>query len=526
MNITLAVSWYPRGELPRFTRLLPRLLEHYAQVVISFIPRQGNRIIPEFEAGKFASYPNLAYYVNKLQANGRYMALKIALDYPADFIHYADMDRLLRWVETRPGEWQEILGCIPQHEAIIFGRTPAAYETHPQALITTEQLSNQLVSQFLDMPMDVSAGSKSFSRRAAQYLVEHGSPDDSIGSDAEWPILLKRAGFNLAYIPVEGLDWETADHFQAQAATREEQREAARSYDADAAHWRQRVEIAGKIIQAALATNQQMIPAARNETAGSVEFDFQAVFEVDDYLYFYQESLTDERTDTEVRALVGLLELDKPLKILDLACGFGRHANRLAALGHTLTGVDLTPGFLDIARKDARDRGVRVAYLQGDMRTIEFHEEFDRVMLLFTAFGYFSDEQNQQVLVRIARALKPGGLLIFDSHNRDAFLKEMHPCFVMEKEGNLMIDRLSFDGQSGRWYNHRIVIRDGVRKDKPFFVRLYNLSELKSMLAQAGLELHHVYASWDAREFTADARRLVVLARKPQGSNHHEVPDR
>jgi hypothetical protein len=91
----------------------------------------------------------------------------------------------------------------------------------------------------------------------------------------------------------------------------------------------------------------------------------------------------------------------------------------------------------------------------------------------------------------------------------------MLPCFVAEKEGNLMIDRLSLDGTTGRWYNRRIVIRDGVRKDKPFFVRLYNPSEIKVLLEHAGLQLHHLYNGWEGKEFTSETRRMVVVARKP-----------
>jgi len=53
-------------------------------------------------------------------------------------------------------------------------------------------------------------------------------------------------------------------------------------------------------------------------------------------------------------------------------------------------------------------------------------------------------------------------------------MKNTSPAHVTEKSGELMIDRLSFDTLTGRLYNHRIVIRNGVRKDKPFFVRLYN----------------------------------------------------
>ena len=239
------------------------------------------------------------------------------------------------------------------------------------------------------------------------------------------------------------------------------------------------------------------------------------MFEVDDYLYFYRESLTDERSDEEVHALVSLLELDQPVKLLDLACGFGRHANRLAALGHKVIGVDLTPGFLELARRDAAARKVPASYQQGDMRKIDFDNQFDRALLVFTAFGYFEDDQNLLVLQNAQRALKPGGLLIFDIHNRDVFLKDFKPFFVMEKEGNLMIDRTTFDSLSGRMVNHRIVIRNGLRKDKPFFVRLYNPNEIRDLLKQAGLEVYHMYGGWDARPVSTELRRMVIIARKP-----------
>jgi SAM-dependent methyltransferase len=224
--------------------------------------------------------------------------------------------------------------------------------------------------------------------------------------------------------------------------------------------------------------------------------------------------ITDEATERQVAFLLRELALDSPQKILDLACGFGRHANRLAALGHDVTGIDLTPGFLELARLDAQARGVQVNYLQGDMRQIDYQAAFDHVLLMFTAFGYFEDEQNLLVLKNVARALKPGGLLIFDIMNRDTFLKGFLPDHVTEKESSLMIDRHFFDSLSGRLYNRRIVIREGVRRDKPFFIRMYNASEINSLLEQAGLKIKNIYADWDSNPLTIDSRRLVVIAQK------------
>lgn len=515
MSICLATTWFPRGEFPRFTRMLPLLEENYAWIVISYLPNDDPRNVDRFISGEISSHSRVVFFGNDDPKTGRYLAVKKALETTADFIHYTDMDRLLHWVETNPEEWKRSLEKIAHSDCVIFGRTAAALMTHPEALTRTEQISNRVVSNFLNEEMDVSAGSKSFSRSAAQYLVDHCRPDNSIGTDAEWPISLKKAGFRLHYVPVEGLDWESADHFLPQAANRAEQAQAAKAYDADPEHWSRRVDIADEIIRSAIEAAQSEISSAELASAHPAEFDLSAVFEVDDYLYFYSEALTDERTETEVSALVSMLELSQPMKILDLACGFGRHTNRLAALGHQMTGVDITPGFLEIARKDAAQKGVDVLYLQGDMRTLTFEREFDRVLLVFTAFGYFSDDENLQVLINIRNALLPGGLLIFDSNNRDTLLKNMQPFLVVEKEGNLMIDRMSFDSQQGRLYNRRIVFRGGIRKDKPYFVRLYNPSEIRVLTTQAGLELEHLYGDWKGNALSADSRRLIVIARRP-----------
>ncbi len=243
-------------------------------------------------------------------------------------------------------------------------------------------------------------------------------------------------------------------------------------------------------------------------------FDFDAVFDVDDYLYFYADELTDERSDVETASIVKLLELDTPCQILDLACGFGRHANRLAALGHQVTGIDLTPGFLEIARREAQHRNIKVTYLHGDMRQLNYTAAFDRVILAFTAFGYFEDEENIQVLQNIAGALRSGGLLLFDINNRDTFLRCFLPYIVTEKEGNLMIDRITYDPATGRLYNRRIVIRNGVRKDKPFFIRMYNPNEICDCLVKAGLRVHHLYGGWDGQPLSLETRRMVVVAVK------------
>lgn len=251
------------------------------------------------------------------------------------------------------------------------------------------------------------------------------------------------------------------------------------------------------------------------EIAAPAAFDLDAVFNVDDYLFVYGDELTDERSDAEVAFWAQLLRLDRPMRVLDVACGFGRHANRFAALGHTVTGVDVMPGFLDIARAQAQAMGVRVDYRAADMRELphDLDAAFDRVMLLFTSFGYFDDEGNRQALECVARALKPGGLLALDLPSRDAIAGQPPSSAVIEKNGGLVINRMAFDMQTGRFHNRRIIIRDGVQKDTPFSIRLYNAQEIRGLLGQVGLDVESLLDG-DGQQVSAHASRLLVLARK------------
>lgn len=242
--------------------------------------------------------------------------------------------------------------------------------------------------------------------------------------------------------------------------------------------------------------------------------DIASMFSVDDYMFFYGDYLTPERSAAETAAAVRLLEMDRPMRVLDLACGFGRIANRLALLGHQVTGVEYQPGFLEIARREAALNRLEVEYVQGDMRAIDFPPVFDRALLMFNSFGYFPDDENLLVLQKTAAAMRPGGRLGFDVAHRDGVLNNFHPHYVTEKDGGLMINRFSFDVTTGQLHNARIIIRDGERRDRPFSIRLYSLTEMRDLLARAGFALRAAYAEWDGSPLEMDSPAMVIVAER------------
>src|SRR5262249_12669661 len=148
----------------------------------------------------------------------------------------------------------------------------------------------------------------------------------------------------------------------------------------------------------------------------------------EDYLRIYAHTLAPERTAQEVEGIVRLLALPPGSSILDLCCGHGRHSIPLAQRGYQVTGQDLSEFFLQRAQVDAQVEGVSVRWVRGDMREIPFANEFDAVINIFTAFGYFESEaEDQKVLRQVHRALKPGGRFLLELKHREDVMRHYRP---------------------------------------------------------------------------------------------------
>ncbi|MEK6273859.1 MAG: class I SAM-dependent methyltransferase [Actinomycetota bacterium] len=241
-------------------------------------------------------------------------------------------------------------------------------------------------------------------------------------------------------------------------------------------------------------------------------FDREAAFD-EDYLYFYADLLTPERTGAEVELVWKLLELEPGLELLDLACGHGRIANPLAERGVRVAGLDATPLFLELARADAAERGVEVEYVEGDMRSIPWHGRFDRVLSWFTSFGYFDDDGNRRVLREVFEALKPGGLVAVEVNHRDSLLPRYQEETVLELGDDRMIDRHRLDLQTGRSYDERTIVRGGKQRTFEFSVRMFTAAELRDWMLAAGFREAHAFGE-DGEPLTLEHRRMTVVGRK------------
>lgn len=254
MSVVLACAWRPRGEIPRVQKALPELKQIYERIIVSLPPATDPEDVRTLEK-QFG----LLVVVSPDWSQGRHAAVEKLLETAASHVHYADMDRALRWIETQPNELRRIAEVVQTTDCLIIGRTEKAFQTHPQAFRQTESIVNLVFSSLLGQPVDLGGGSRGFSRQAVQFLIDNSPAGHAIGTDAEWPVLLHRAGFSVDYLAVDGLDWEAPDHYRPQAASAAIQQRVADEYDKDASRWALRVGQALEIVRAGLDAHHRIL---------------------------------------------------------------------------------------------------------------------------------------------------------------------------------------------------------------------------------------------------------------------------
>ncbi len=224
----------------------------------------------------------------------------------------------------------------------------------------------------------------------------------------------------------------------------------------------------------------------------------------------------------EAKFLWKVLGLRKGSRVLDVACGTGRHAVRLARRGASVLGVDATPAYLREARRAARGMS-NARFLRADMRRLPLRGEFDAAINLWTSFGYFADPADDLKTLRgVARALKPGGLFLIDMLDYDAakrlggtkrWMKRSDGAYVLE-------EALFLGGGDPKIVNEWTVLRPGRRALRSrFVVRGYGRARMFAVLRKSGLKPLKAWGalSEDYGSSGPAGARLVVLSVKAPG---------
>ena len=210
--------------------------------------------------------------------------------------------------------------------------------------------------------------------------------------------------------------------------------------------------------------------------------------------------------------LIENLKIPQGAKVLDLGCGKGRHSIYLNSKGLNVLGVDLSENSVEKASQFEKSG---LSFKVGDMREPQGHLEFDYVLNLFTSFGYFeSDEENEKTLKSISDSLKPGGILVLDFMNAEKvksnlipeqFLNRGDVNFEIHKslENNIIKKKISFSDKGKNWFFEEKV-QALVQDDFLGYFR------------KVQLELVSTFGDYQLHPFNIiDSDRLIFVVRKP-----------
>lgn len=234
-----------------------------------------------------------------------------------------------------------------------------------------------------------------------------------------------------------------------------------------------------------------------------------------------KEQSWTEGTAKEVAFLIDKLGLKGGERILDLACGFGRHALEFARRGWEVVGVDITEAYIADANATAAAEKLPARFICSDIREVAFEGEFDVVLNMADgAIGYLeNDAENLKIFDVVARALKPGGKHFMDIMN-GGYAEHHYPCQLWSMgETGLTLSKFGWDKATKTLMYAQWDMAYGKTLVKPILdhgnpTRLYDLPEVEEIMRARGMKVRSSYSDYDGNASSDDRIQLMVISEK------------
>jgi len=229
------------------------------------------------------------------------------------------------------------------------------------------------------------------------------------------------------------------------------------------------------------------------------------------YYHILYKNRDEKEAQVFIDNLIHHLQIKKSSKLIDIACGKGRHAKHFNSLGFDVVGVDLSPNSIATAKQN---ENTTLTFAVHDMRQVYQKNYFDVVTNLFTSFGYFDTYQDEQKAIgAMTSNLKSGGLLIIDFMN----IKKVIANLVASEYK--IIDGIIFDIK--RKVENELIIKDIYIKDgtiKQYFqekVKAISLESFTKLIDNQELKIINIFGNYKLEDFNAiTSNRLILVCRK------------
>lgn len=231
------------------------------------------------------------------------------------------------------------------------------------------------------------------------------------------------------------------------------------------------------------------------------------------YLQVYSHR-NDEDAENLCKLILASTNLQREAKILDAACGAGRHSNKFSLLGFDVVGFDLSKTLLNVAASSASEKKISSKFFCSDIRNVPLKQKFNLIINLFTSFGYFeSDEENFSFIKQAYSLLEENGFYVLDYFNERILRKNL----VIQNEkivnGIRIIEKREISG-------NRVIKEINVLNEDQnikFYesVKLYTKKEILEKSMSFGFAVHNIYGDYFGNDYDENtSNRIIVVFQK------------
>lgn len=229
------------------------------------------------------------------------------------------------------------------------------------------------------------------------------------------------------------------------------------------------------------------------------------------YYHLLYSNRNEEEAECFIQQISKYLNIPTSAKVLDVACGKGRHSKTLAKLGFNVTGIDLSPNSIAEARNFNCDN---MHFDVWDMRKTYKQNEFDFVFNLFSSFGYFDDERDDYACINaFYENLKANGTLVLDYINTECAVKTMKPRDIIQRgEVQFHIQKKLENGFIKKKIEFLAEGENFIFEEQ---LKIINQYKFEQMLNAAGFILNHTFGDYQLNKFdSTNSPRLIFVATK------------
>jgi len=234
------------------------------------------------------------------------------------------------------------------------------------------------------------------------------------------------------------------------------------------------------------------------------------------YKYAWKNIIPAGLSEAEVDFIQEIAEIKDSGKVLDLMCGYGRHALELGKRGIHVTAVDNLKEYIEEINRKAGEDSLPVEGIQGDLQTIKVTGVYDAAICMGNSFNFFDRREVGEVLSKISAHLKPGGILLINTW----MIAEIIFRYFKDKdwhwagEYKCVLDYQFHFNPSRIESEQTIISPDGSVESIKGVDYIYSLDELEQMFQKVGLRTTGLFSTPRKRKFNFGDSRIYIVAGK------------